>query len=188
MKLIGYFSCPMWKRKWCMLICLPDVATACPDKKSILMYVTSLFQVLPQQVTMEAIREVEMLPRHTRVTREERIQVHHQERFSHEVSCFTFLLSFCCSKVVVSLTYPVSLNVRWPIEGQKTGLNGQSLFTAGKSNVLVCINCTFVLLFILHWAVLKVTIQQISALHFSFTALGILIVEGKNTNWGKVYI
>uniref|UniRef100_A0A803XLV7 Dystrophin n=1 Tax=Meleagris gallopavo TaxID=9103 RepID=A0A803XLV7_MELGA len=40
-----------------------DVATACPDKKSILMYVTSLFQVLPQQVTMEAIREVEMLPR-----------------------------------------------------------------------------------------------------------------------------
>uniref|UniRef100_A0A8B9UBG5 Dystrophin n=1 Tax=Anas zonorhyncha TaxID=75864 RepID=A0A8B9UBG5_9AVES len=48
-----------------------DVATACPDKKSILMYVTSLFQVLPQQVTMEAIREVEMLPRHSRVTREE---------------------------------------------------------------------------------------------------------------------
>ncbi|KAM9627380.1 dystrophin isoform 14-T14 [Morphnus guianensis] len=61
-----------------------DVATACPDKKSILMYVTSLFQVLPQQVTMEAIREVEMLPRHSRVTREERIQVHHQERFSQE--------------------------------------------------------------------------------------------------------
>ncbi|XP_074889620.1 dystrophin isoform X5 [Buteo buteo] len=63
-----------------------DVATACPDKKSILMYVTSLFQVLPQQVTMEAIREVEMLPRHTRVTREERIQVHHQERFSQEIT------------------------------------------------------------------------------------------------------
>uniref|UniRef100_A0A803Y5Y6 Dystrophin n=1 Tax=Meleagris gallopavo TaxID=9103 RepID=A0A803Y5Y6_MELGA len=51
-----------------------DVATACPDKKSILMYVTSLFQVLPQQVTMEAIREVEMLPRHSRVTREEHTQ------------------------------------------------------------------------------------------------------------------
>ncbi|XP_072205225.1 dystrophin isoform X13 [Excalfactoria chinensis] len=60
-----------------------DVATACPDKKSILMYVTSLFQVLPQQVTMEAIREVEMLPRHSRVTREEHIQVH-QQHFSHE--------------------------------------------------------------------------------------------------------
>ncbi|XP_075630661.1 dystrophin isoform X5 [Balearica regulorum gibbericeps] len=59
-----------------------DVATACPDKKSILMYVTSLFQVLPQKVTMEAIREVEMLPGHSRVTREERIQVHHQQRFS----------------------------------------------------------------------------------------------------------
>uniref|UniRef100_A0A8C4XTP7 Dystrophin n=1 Tax=Falco tinnunculus TaxID=100819 RepID=A0A8C4XTP7_FALTI len=63
-----------------------DVATACPDKKSILMYVTSLFQVLPQQVTMEAIREVEMLPRHSRVTREEHIQVHHQQRFSQEIT------------------------------------------------------------------------------------------------------
>uniref|UniRef100_G1NP66 Dystrophin n=1 Tax=Meleagris gallopavo TaxID=9103 RepID=G1NP66_MELGA len=61
-----------------------DVATACPDKKSILMYVTSLFQVLPQQVTMEAIREVEMLPRHSRVTREEHTQVH-QQHFSQEV-------------------------------------------------------------------------------------------------------
>ncbi|XP_069729561.1 dystrophin isoform X1 [Phaenicophaeus curvirostris] len=63
-----------------------DVATACPDKKSILMYVTSLFQVLPQQVTMEAIREVEMLPRHSRLTREEQIQVHHQQRFSQEIT------------------------------------------------------------------------------------------------------
>ncbi|XP_015739788.2 dystrophin isoform X15 [Coturnix japonica] len=62
-----------------------DVATACPDKKSILMYVTSLFQVLPQQVTMEAIREVEMLPRHSRVTREEHIQVH-QRHFSQEIT------------------------------------------------------------------------------------------------------
>ncbi|KAM9020795.1 dystrophin isoform 15-T15 [Ara ararauna] len=64
-----------------------DVATACPDKKSILMYVTSLFQVLPQQVTMEAIREVEMLPRHSRVTTEEHIQVHHhQQLFSQEIT------------------------------------------------------------------------------------------------------
>ncbi|NXM47158.1 DMD protein, partial [Gymnorhina tibicen] len=62
-----------------------DVATACPDKKSILMYVTSLFQVLPQQVTMEAIREVEMLPRHSRVTREEHIEVREQH-FSQEVT------------------------------------------------------------------------------------------------------
>jgi len=73
------------------------------------MYVTSLFQVLPQQVTMEAIREVEMLPRHSRVTREEHIQVHHQQRFSQEVSWFTFLLSSFWSEVVVSLTYPISL-------------------------------------------------------------------------------
>ncbi|XP_026713959.1 dystrophin isoform X9 [Athene cunicularia] len=63
-----------------------DVATACPDKKSILMYVTSLFQVLPQQVTMEAIREVEMLPRQSRVTREGHIQVHHQQRFTQEIT------------------------------------------------------------------------------------------------------
>ncbi|XP_052530119.1 dystrophin isoform X14 [Tympanuchus pallidicinctus] len=62
-----------------------DVATACPDKKSILMYVTSLFQVLPQQVTMEAIREVEMLPRHSRITREEHTQVH-QQHFSQEIT------------------------------------------------------------------------------------------------------
>ncbi|XP_062455961.1 dystrophin isoform X3 [Rhea pennata] len=63
-----------------------DVATVCPDKKSILMYVTSLFQVLPQQVTMEAIREVETLPRHPRVAKEEHIQVHHQQRFSQEIT------------------------------------------------------------------------------------------------------
>ncbi|XP_010002791.1 PREDICTED: dystrophin [Chaetura pelagica] len=63
-----------------------DVATACPDKKSIIMYVTSLFQVLPQQVTMEAIREVEMLPRHSQVTREEHIEVHHQQHFSQEIT------------------------------------------------------------------------------------------------------
>ncbi|NXP23651.1 DMD protein, partial [Scytalopus superciliaris] len=75
-----------------------DIATACPDKKSILMYVTSLFQVLPQKVTMEAIREVEMLPRHSRVTREEHIEVHEQH-FSQEVS-FAFLLSSCPSRVV----------------------------------------------------------------------------------------
>ncbi|XP_056437384.1 utrophin-like isoform X1 [Gadus chalcogrammus] len=40
-----------------------DVAVQLPDKKSIIMYVTSLFAVLPHDVTMEAIREVETLPR-----------------------------------------------------------------------------------------------------------------------------
>ncbi|XP_052025807.1 utrophin isoform X2 [Apodemus sylvaticus] len=40
-----------------------DVAVHLPDKKSIIMYLTSLFEVLPQQVTMDAIREVETLPR-----------------------------------------------------------------------------------------------------------------------------
>uniref|UniRef100_A0A8C2CPE0 Dystrophin n=1 Tax=Cyprinus carpio TaxID=7962 RepID=A0A8C2CPE0_CYPCA len=49
-----------------------DVATAHPDKKSIIMYVTSLFQVLPHGVSMEAIQEVETLPRAT-VTKEEHV-------------------------------------------------------------------------------------------------------------------
>ncbi|XP_066879802.1 dystrophin isoform X15 [Kogia breviceps] len=61
-----------------------DVATTYPDKKSILMYVTSLFQVLPQQVSIEAIQEVEMLPRPSKVTREEHFQVHHQMHYSQQ--------------------------------------------------------------------------------------------------------
>uniref|UniRef100_A0A803SQ69 Calponin-homology (CH) domain-containing protein n=1 Tax=Anolis carolinensis TaxID=28377 RepID=A0A803SQ69_ANOCA len=61
-----------------------DVATAYPDKKSILMYVTSLFQVLPQQVTLEAIQEVETLPRQLKHIREEHIQIH-QQRFSQQI-------------------------------------------------------------------------------------------------------
>ncbi|XP_075718952.1 utrophin isoform X4 [Rhinoderma darwinii] len=40
-----------------------DVAVPLPDKKSILMYITSLFEVLPHEVTMDDIREVETLPR-----------------------------------------------------------------------------------------------------------------------------
>ncbi|XP_056150942.1 dystrophin isoform X3 [Lampris incognitus] len=40
-----------------------DVAVQLPDKKSIIMYVTSLFAALPHDVSMEAIREVETLPR-----------------------------------------------------------------------------------------------------------------------------
>ncbi|KAM6954362.1 utrophin [Aplochiton taeniatus] len=44
-----------------------DVAVQLPDKKSILMYVMSLFAVLPKDVTMEAIREVETLPRRCKV-------------------------------------------------------------------------------------------------------------------------
>ncbi|XP_072437733.1 utrophin-like isoform X5 [Chiloscyllium punctatum] len=44
-----------------------DIAVCLPDKKSIIMYVTSLFEVLPQQVTMEDILEVETLPRQYKV-------------------------------------------------------------------------------------------------------------------------
>ncbi|XP_011947486.1 PREDICTED: dystrophin-like [Cercocebus atys] len=61
-----------------------DVATTYPDKKSILMYITSLFQVLPQQVSIEAIQEVEMLPRPPKVTKEEHFQLHHQMHYSQQ--------------------------------------------------------------------------------------------------------
>ncbi|XP_072299012.1 utrophin [Eucyclogobius newberryi] len=44
-----------------------DVAVQLPDKKSIIMYVTSLFAVLPKDVTMDSIREVETLPRKYKV-------------------------------------------------------------------------------------------------------------------------
>ncbi|XP_039185584.1 dystrophin isoform X3 [Crotalus tigris] len=60
-----------------------DVATTYPDKKSILMYVTSLFQVLPQKVTLEAIHEVETLPQEVKHIREQQIQLHPQ-RFSQQ--------------------------------------------------------------------------------------------------------
>uniref|UniRef100_A0A3B3SVI9 Calponin-homology (CH) domain-containing protein n=1 Tax=Paramormyrops kingsleyae TaxID=1676925 RepID=A0A3B3SVI9_9TELE len=40
-----------------------DVAVQLPDKKSIIMYVTSLFAVLPKELTMDDIREVEALPK-----------------------------------------------------------------------------------------------------------------------------
>ncbi|XP_036396175.1 dystrophin isoform X3 [Megalops cyprinoides] len=74
-----------------------DVATAHPDKKSIIMYVTSLFQVLPQGVSIEAIKEVETLPVTsatqevealplTGVTREEHFQIQTQQRFSQQIT------------------------------------------------------------------------------------------------------
>lgn len=70
----------------CAVNVLTDVATTYPDKKSILMYITSLFQVLPQHVSIEAIQEVEMLPRPAKVTtREEHFQLHHQMHYSQEV-------------------------------------------------------------------------------------------------------
>ncbi|XP_045850502.1 dystrophin isoform X9 [Meles meles] len=63
-----------------------DVATTYPDKKSILMYITSLFQVLPQHVSIEAIQEVEMLPRPSKVTKEEHFQLHHQMHYSQQIT------------------------------------------------------------------------------------------------------
>lgn len=54
------------------------------------MYVTSLFQVLPQSISLEAIEEVETLPRAaptniTRVTTEEHYEIQTQQRFSQQV-------------------------------------------------------------------------------------------------------
>ncbi|XP_054616989.1 utrophin isoform X8 [Dunckerocampus dactyliophorus] len=48
-----------------------DVAVHSPDKKSIILYVTSLFAVLPQDVSMDSIQEVETLPRKFKVEAEE---------------------------------------------------------------------------------------------------------------------
>ncbi|XP_062373471.1 dystrophin [Sardina pilchardus] len=62
-----------------------DVATTHPDKKSIIMYVTSLFQVLPHLLTMEAIQEVDTLPA-TRITQEELIQSHIQHHYSQQIT------------------------------------------------------------------------------------------------------
>ncbi|XP_063809549.1 dystrophin isoform X8 [Pseudophryne corroboree] len=60
-----------------------DIATAHPDKKSILMYVTSLFQVLPQKVSIESIRELDTLPRQI-LTPEEQIRHFDQRHFSQQ--------------------------------------------------------------------------------------------------------
>ncbi|XP_064870549.1 dystrophin-like, partial [Oncorhynchus nerka] len=61
------------------------VAVLHPDKKSVIMYITSLFQVLPQGVTMEAIQEVETLPR-TVVKQEEHFTIQTQQRYSQQIT------------------------------------------------------------------------------------------------------
>ncbi|XP_077060733.1 utrophin isoform X2 [Siphateles boraxobius] len=48
-----------------------DVAVQLPDKKSIIMYVTSLFAVFPNDITLDDIREVETLPRSYKVEHDE---------------------------------------------------------------------------------------------------------------------
>ncbi|KAG8587110.1 hypothetical protein GDO81_005573 [Engystomops pustulosus] len=61
-----------------------DIATAHPDKKSILMYVTSLFQVLPQKVSIESLRELDTLPRQI-IHPEEQFRHFDQRHFSQQV-------------------------------------------------------------------------------------------------------
>ncbi|XP_068124423.1 dystrophin isoform X5 [Hyperolius riggenbachi] len=62
-----------------------DIATAHPDKKSILMYVTSLFQVLPQKVSIESLRELDTLPRQI-TTPEEHFRHYDQQHFSQQIT------------------------------------------------------------------------------------------------------
>ncbi|XP_017313017.1 dystrophin isoform X2 [Ictalurus punctatus] len=62
-----------------------DVATASPDKKSIIMYITSLFQVLPHGVSMEAIEEVETLPQAV-ITKEKHFHFQTQQRYSQQIT------------------------------------------------------------------------------------------------------
>lgn len=72
-----------------MRLCVADVAVPSPDKKSIIMYVTSLFRVFPQSVSMEAIQEVEKLSAAFtgagRAEAEEHYQIQTQQRFSQQV-------------------------------------------------------------------------------------------------------
>uniref|UniRef100_A0A670Z167 Utrophin n=1 Tax=Pseudonaja textilis TaxID=8673 RepID=A0A670Z167_PSETE len=96
-----------------------DVAVQLPDKKSIIMYLTSLFEVLPQQVTLEDIREVETLPRKYKKECEEDIQVVHIDdtNFSFTVLYLIFwsaplpkytkYLSQCGNKITLSGSTPV---------------------------------------------------------------------------------
>ncbi|XP_004086056.1 dystrophin isoform X2 [Oryzias latipes] len=67
-----------------------DVAVPSPDKKSIIMYVTSLFRVFPQSVSMEAIQEVEKLSAAFtgagRAEAEEHYQIQTQQRFSQQIT------------------------------------------------------------------------------------------------------
>lgn len=101
---LSYCSDTVWSSKVSFPLCSSDVAVPHPDKKSVIMYVTSLFQVLPQTVSMEAIQEVETLPRATagsitRVTTEEHYQIQTQQRFSQQVSqpCSVCLWPNCYS-------------------------------------------------------------------------------------------
>ncbi|XP_053311034.1 dystrophin isoform X1 [Spea bombifrons] len=62
-----------------------DIAVPHPDKKSILMYVTSLFQVLPQRVSIESLRELDTLPRQT-LTQEKQVKSFDQHHFSQQIT------------------------------------------------------------------------------------------------------
>lgn len=93
-----------------------DVAVPHPDKKSVIMYVTSLFQVLPQSISMEAIKEVETLPRAAsasiaRVTTEEHYQIQTQQRFSQQVRDTHTHMYTHCERFVVTLLRLIDLAV-----------------------------------------------------------------------------
>lgn len=91
----------------CAVNVLTDVATTYPDKKSILMYITSLFQVLPQHVSIEGIQEVEMLLRPAKVTTREHFQLHNQMHYSQEVKQEHYYERFpiLCSALGLTFTH-----------------------------------------------------------------------------------
>uniref|UniRef100_A0A8C3T9Q7 Utrophin n=1 Tax=Chelydra serpentina TaxID=8475 RepID=A0A8C3T9Q7_CHESE len=83
-----------------------DVAVQLPDKKSIIMYLTSLFEVLPQQVTMEDIREVETLPRRYKKECEEGAFNIQEVCFCPSRSGRLLAIIFICSSILVALLTP----------------------------------------------------------------------------------
>ncbi|OCT77874.1 hypothetical protein XELAEV_18028970mg [Xenopus laevis] len=63
----------------------PEDVVQLPDKKSIIMYLTSLFEVLPHEVTLEDIHEVETLPRRYKGVCEEMVS-NKQQAFMLELT------------------------------------------------------------------------------------------------------
>uniref|UniRef100_A0A8C2DQV8 Utrophin n=1 Tax=Cyprinus carpio TaxID=7962 RepID=A0A8C2DQV8_CYPCA len=90
-----------------------DVAVQLPDKKSIIMYVTSLFAVFPNDITMDDIKEVETLPRRYKVDQDE----------GHAVSALVSQTHSCLLRVEVSLDmYQITLEevLTWLLSAEDT--------------------------------------------------------------------
>uniref|UniRef100_A0A3Q2V9M2 Calponin-homology (CH) domain-containing protein n=1 Tax=Haplochromis burtoni TaxID=8153 RepID=A0A3Q2V9M2_HAPBU len=99
-----------------------DVAVQVPDKKSILMYITSLFAVLPKDVSMEAIKEVETLPRKYKVERLGLMNVAHWEIKKTKKPSFLFLLyTLACILTKYNSPRPETPSTMTESEGEMKG-------------------------------------------------------------------